>query len=66
MLIIHALNFKLIDNLENVVFGCVKIDKLDIDVFLCSILTVKGEPIANHLENGFIRFVYRAGNAFQH
>ena len=65
-LIIYALNFKLINRFENIVFGSVEINKFNIEVFLRSILTVKNKAIAEQLKYSFVCFINRAGNITQH
>ena len=46
-LLLDAFNLKLIDDLKNIVFGSVEINKFNIQVFLCPILTVEDEAVAD-------------------
>ena len=65
-MVVYALNFKLINRFENIVFGSVEINKFNIEVFLRSILTVKNKAIAEQLKYSLVCFINRTGNITQH
>ena len=58
-LLLDTFNLELIDNLENIVFGSVEINKFNIQVFLRPILTIEDEAIANQLIDSLVCFVNR-------
>ena len=64
-LIIYTFNFKLINRLENIVFGSVEINKFNIEVFLSSILTVKNKAITE-LKYSLVCFVIVPEMLVQH
>ena len=53
-LLLDAFNLKLIDDLENIVFGSVEINKFNIQVFLRPIFTVEDEAIADQLIDSLV------------
>ena len=55
----------MVDNLEHVFLLLIKVDQLNIKVFLCVIFTVEDEAVTNHFADSFVRFVDRAGNRSQ-
>jgi len=52
----------LIDNLEHIFLWLIKVNQLNIKVFLCVIFTVEDEAVTNHFTDSFVCFVDRAGN----
>lgn len=64
-LLLDAFNLKLIDDLENIVFGSVEINKFNIQVFLRPILTVEDEAVADQLIDSLVCFVNRSRNCAQ-
>lgn len=64
-LIVDAVDLKLIYDLKNVVVEIFKVNKLNENILLGSILTIKNEPIRNELVHRLISLVNRAGNIAQ-
>ena len=52
----------MVDNLEHVFLWLIKVNQLNVKVFLCVIFAVEDEAVTNHFADCFVCFVDRAGN----
>ena len=52
----------MVDDLEHVFLWLIKVNQLNVKVFLCVIFAVEDEAVTNHFADCFVCFVDRAGN----
>ena len=52
----------MVDDLEHVFLWVIKVNQLNVKVFLCVIFAVEDEAVTNHFADCFVCFVDRAGN----